>query len=79
MIWITACTQINPCHFATKFEKIDFLDSAVKFLFWKDRFNYELVEIEFHFDRSTEFFNVSLERDDIKCFINLLENAIKNI
>lgn len=61
------------------FEKIDFLDSAVKFLFWKDRFNYELVEIEFHFDRSTEFFNVSLERDDIKRFINLLENAIKNI
>ena len=61
------------------FEKMDFLDSVVKFLFWKDRSSYELVEIEFHFDRSTEYFNVSLERDDIKGFINLLENAIKNI
>ena len=61
------------------FEKIDFIDSAIKFDFWKDRSNYELVEIEFHFDRSTEYFNVSLERDDIKRFINLLENAIKNI
>lgn len=61
------------------FEKIDFIDSAIKFDFWKDRSNYELVEIEFHFERSTEYFNVSLERDDIKRFINLLENAIKNI
>lgn len=61
------------------FEKIDFLDSAVKFVFWKDRSCYELVEIEFHFNRSTEYFNVSLERDDIKRFINLLENVIKNI
>ena len=61
------------------FEKIDFLDSAVQFVFWKDKSCYELVEIEFHFDRSTEYFNVSLERDDIKRFINLLENAIKNI
>lgn len=60
-------------------EEIDFIDSAISFNFWKDKQNYELVELRFHFKRTTEYYNVSLERSDIKLFINLLENSIKNI
>ena len=60
-------------------EKIDFMNSAIKFDFWKDRANYELVEIEFHFNSSTEYYNVSLEREDIMRFIKLLENSTRLI
>lgn len=62
---------------STSDEYVDFVDPAIVFNFWKDSYNYETVEIKYHFNRSTEYYNISLERQDIPLFIKLLENSIK--
>ena len=59
-------------------EQMSFLDCKLKFMFWSDRPNEECAEIEFHYNKSTEYFNVSLDKNDIKNLTNIINNQLNN-